>query len=114
MLRIPFVRRCQLEFDGGRAATAFVVNLNVLGAYVAADEMPLMGEPLTCRFSTPDNEIEIVAGGVVAWVNPHQSHPGHSLPPGFGIRFERLTNRDRARIEATVRGYIERHAQERR
>jgi Tfp pilus assembly protein PilZ len=114
MLRVPFVRRCQLEFERGRTATAFVVNLNVLGAYVASDDMPLMGEPVICRFATPDNEIEVVADGVVAWVNPHQSHPVHSLPPGFGIRFERLTNRDRARIEATVRGYIERHAQERR
>jgi len=111
MLRIPFVRRCQLEFDGGRTTSAFVVNLNVLGAYIAADDMPLMGELVICRFNTPDNEIDIVADGVVAWVNPHQSHPVHSLPPGFGVRFERLTDHDRGRIEAVVRGYIDRHAQ---
>jgi Tfp pilus assembly protein PilZ len=114
LLRVPFVRRCQLEFDDGRTATAFVVNLNVLGAYVASDDMPSMGEGVICRFSTPDNEIDVRADGVVAWVNPHQSHPVHSLPPGFGIRFERLTPRDRGRIESVVRGYVGRHAQGRR
>jgi Tfp pilus assembly protein PilZ len=110
LLRIPFVRRCRLEFDGGRATSAFLVNLNILGAYVAFDEMPLLGAAVECRFAIPGNEIEIVTRGSVAWLNPQQSHPVHSLPPGFGVRFEGLSERDRTRIEDLVRGYVIRSA----
>ncbi len=114
LLRIPFVHRCALDFEGGRSAEAFLVNVNVHGAYIASDEMPNMGEGVVCRFTTPDNALEIVAGGIVAWLNPHQSHPVHSLPPGFGVRFERLTGHDRGRIEGIVRTYIQHHAYDRR
>ena len=113
LLRVPFVRRCTLELIGGGGGQAFLVNINVLGAYVASDNPPNLGEGLTCRFATPDNDLDIVASGSVAWLNPQQSHPVHSLPPGFGLRFERLTLRDRARIEAVVQDYIQRHSYER-
>jgi hypothetical protein len=108
LLRIPFIRRCRLDFDDGRATSAFLVNLNILGTYVAHDEMPLLGALVECRFAIPGNEIEIVTRGVVAWLNPQQSHPVHSLPPGFGVRFEGLSDRDRMRIEDMVRGYVAR------
>jgi hypothetical protein len=113
LLRVPFVRRCTLDLAAGGAAQAFLVNINVLGAYVASDSPPSLGEGLTCRFVTPDNDLEVVAGGTVAWLNPQQSHPVHSLPPGFGLRFERLSLRDRARIEGVVQDYIQRHSYER-
>ena len=38
LLRVPFVRRCTLEFEGGRQHTGFVVNINILGAYMARDD----------------------------------------------------------------------------
>jgi hypothetical protein len=114
LLRIPFVQRCQLGFEGGRQATAFLVNINVLGAYIAFEEQPFMGEAVECRFAIPGNAIEIVAGGVVAWLNPQQSHPVHSLPPGFGVRFERLTDWDRERIAEKVRNYVARSSRLRR
>lgn len=41
LLRVPFIRRCSLVYDDGRASTAFIVNINVLGAYVARDDVPL-------------------------------------------------------------------------
>jgi Tfp pilus assembly protein PilZ len=106
LLRIPFVRRCHLQFEDGSSSTAFIVNINVLGAYVAYDAMPLLGQRVVCRFGVPGSEIEIVAEGAVAWINPQQTHPVHSLPPGFGIKFERVSDRDRERIEALVRNYI--------
>ncbi len=106
LLRIPYVRRCHLQFEDGACSTTFIVNINVLGAYVAYDALPLLGQRVTCRFGTPGNAIEIVAEGVVAWVNSQQNHPVHSLPPGFGIKFERLSERDRTRIEEQVTSYV--------
>jgi hypothetical protein len=108
LLRIPFVRRCHVAFEGGHAISAFLVNLNVLGAYIAHEEQPILGEGVECRFTIPGNEIEVVAGGVVAWLNPQQNHPVHSLPPGFGVRFERLSDNDRARVAKIVGSYIAR------
>jgi hypothetical protein len=114
LLRIPFVHRCRLQFEGSAEVDGFLVNLNVLGAYVARDTIPELGQVVACRFRMPGNEIEVVAEGVVAWLNPSQSHPVHSLPPGFGIRFERLSERDHERIEALVRGYVREHGGARR
>ena len=108
LLRVPFVQRCSLQFDDGKTASAFLVNINVLGAYVARDDLPLLGQAVTCSFRTPDNDSELILEGVVAWVNPHQQHPVHSLPPGFGIKFERLPPADLKRIERLVRTYVSR------
>jgi Tfp pilus assembly protein PilZ len=110
MLRIPFVRRSRLEFDDGLTAEAFIVNINVLGAYIALDLMPKLGQRVVCRFGLPGSEHEIEARAVVAWQNPHQAHPVHSLPPGCGVKFEQLSPSDRERIEQLVRDYIMQHA----
>ena len=40
MLRVPFMRRCALAFSRGASASTFTVNINVLGAYIAMDQMP--------------------------------------------------------------------------
>jgi len=108
LLRIPFVRRCQVTFEAGPTVSAFIVNINVLGAYIAYEEQPILSEGVECRFTIPGNEIEVVAGGVVAWLNPQQNHPVHSLPPGFGVRFDRLSDHDRERVAKMVSSYITR------
>lgn len=108
LLRVPFIRRCDLARPDGSSFSAFIVNINVLGAYVARDEQPPLGEPLACRFRMPGNEREIALGAVVAWVNPRQQHPVHSLPPGFGLKFLELTPADRRRIEDFVEDYAAR------
>ncbi len=108
-LRVPFVRRCAIDFAAGSKTTAFIVNINVLGAYVALDEMPALGQAVTCRFQMPESEHEVVVQGVVAWTNPSQPHPVHSLPPGFGIGFRGLTDESRGRIETIVSDYVARH-----
>lgn len=107
-LRVPFVRRCTVDFSTGTKATAFIVNINVLGAYVALDEMPSLGAQVYCRFQMPENEQEVVVGGVVAWTNPSQPHPVHSLPPGFGVGFRNLSDENRGRIESIVADYVAR------
>ena len=109
-IRVPFVRRCQLDYPGGPSDTAFVVNINVLGAYVAHEVMPALGRTLVFRFHVPGSEREVVVDGVVAWTNPQQEHPVHSLPPGFGVAFRSLTEDARGRIEHIVFDYLARQS----
>jgi Tfp pilus assembly protein PilZ len=107
-IRVPFVRRCRVEFEGGGMDTAFIVNINVLGAYVAHDTMPPLGREVVCRFQVPGRENEVRIEGVVAWTNPQQEHPVHSLPPGFGVAFRAVEDETRGRIEEIVFDYLSR------
>ena len=109
-LRVPFVRRCHVEFEKAAPVDAFIVNINVLDAYVALDEMPQLGQRVVCRFRLPETEQELTLEGVVAWTNPRQQHPVHSLPPGFGVGFRGLNDENRLRIEAIVREYLMRQS----
>jgi Tfp pilus assembly protein PilZ len=108
MLRIPFVRRCALVFDDGTQASAFLVNINALGVYVAHDEMPKLGQGVRLQFSLPDSERELALDGAVVWLNPRQQHPVHSLPPGFGVKFGNIPAEDMASIERVMREYTAR------
>ena len=109
LLRVPFVRLCHLDFPDGRQTDAFIVNINILGAYVAADEMPDSTQLLRCRFQLPGNERELSIGAGVAWINRKQQHPVHSLPAGFGIAFRDITPEDQKRIEDVVLDYAARN-----
>jgi Tfp pilus assembly protein PilZ len=109
-IRVPFVRRCTLDYTGGESDSAFIVNINVLGAYVAHDAMPALGRTVVFRFQVPGSEREVVVDGVVAWTNPQQEHPVHSLPPGFGVAFRNVSDDARGRIEAIVFDYLARQS----
>jgi Tfp pilus assembly protein PilZ len=111
-IRVPFVRRCQIDYTGGQSDSAFIVNINVLGAYVANEVMPTLGRTLVFRFLVPGSEREAVTDGVVAWTNPQQEHPVHSLPPGFGVAFRSLSDDVRNRIEQIVFDYLSRQSGE--
>ncbi len=111
MLRVPFVRMCTLHFDAGRKAQAFIANINILGAYLAFDEWPAIGEGVLMRFGSAGTETLVDIRGVVAWVNPKQQHPVHSLPPGFGVKFLDLSAHAVRRIESIVEDYVARHPQ---
>jgi Tfp pilus assembly protein PilZ len=108
LMRVPFVQRCRLELDGAPSRSVFLVNINVLGAYVAEDSQPTLGEHGLCFFKLPGNAIEVSVSVVVAWVNPRQQHPIHSLPPGYGLRFHALSPAVRARIEDLVQEHVSR------
>jgi Tfp pilus assembly protein PilZ len=111
MLRVPFIRRCALAFDDGTSASTFTVNINVLGAYVARDQMPGLNQAVTLTLATPGKDAQLVLRGVVTWLNPRQQHPVHSLPPGFGVKFETLSAEDRRCIEGVVDDYARRNPQ---
>lgn len=104
-VRIPFVRRCSLWFGEAAEVSAFLVNINVLGAYVAMDELPALGQHLRCSFRVPGTERRLEVNGIVAWSNPKQQHPVHSLPPGFGLSFRELSDAGRTVIESLVAAY---------
>jgi hypothetical protein len=120
--RIPFVRRCWLGLPDGTAVSAFTVNLSAVGAYLTpadfaparpgapppADELPAVGSTVVCRFTLPDSETEVVVNGTVSWLNSRQQHPVHSLPPGFGLRFDDVSPDARDRIDAVVAEYLAR------
>ena len=99
-----------LDARGLPTDSAFIVNINVLGAYVAHETMPALGRALVFRFHVPGSEREVVVDGVVAWTNPQQEHPVHSLPPGFGVAFRSLTGEARSRIEQIVVDYVARQS----
>jgi Tfp pilus assembly protein PilZ len=108
-LRIPYVRRCEMIWADGAEEEAFLVNVNVLGAFVANDTLPKPGERLTCRFALPDSEHDVQVAAIVAWVNAQQNHPVHSLPRGYGVRFQDLSPEDFERIRLLVEDYVARH-----
>lgn len=62
------------------------------------------------RFQVPGSEREAKKERVVAWTNPQQEHPVHSMPPGFGVAFRGLSDDARARIEQIVADYLARQA----
>src|SRR5512143_2528110 len=109
-IRVPFVRRCQLDYEGGSTDTGFIVNINSLGAYVAHDRIPPLGRAVVFHFQLPGSEREVAVDGIVAWVNPQQDHPVHSLPPGFGIAFRKLSDDSRERIDQIVADYLSRQS----
>jgi Tfp pilus assembly protein PilZ len=111
--RVPFVRRCALAFDDGAAKSAFVVNINVLGVYIAHDEMPRLGQTVRVEFSLPESDQGLSLVGTVAWLNARQQHPVHSLPPGFGVKFRGLSDEDARRIERVITEYRARNPADR-
>jgi Tfp pilus assembly protein PilZ len=108
---VPFIRRCALAFDDGTTSSTFTVNINVLGAYLARDQMPRLQQTVTVTLATPGKDAQLLLRGVVTWLNPRQQHPVHSLPPGFGVKFEALSPEDRRCIEDIVDDFIRRNPQ---
>lgn len=103
-LRIPFVRRCTLiSAQGDREG--MVLDISVKGAYVKTTPLPETGEYLAIAFRVPGNDRLLRISGVVAWINRHQAHPVHSLPPGFGFRFLEPAPEDASLIAGTIDAY---------
>jgi hypothetical protein len=82
-----------------------VLDLSVNGIYVMTDILPNENESLTVSFRVPGNDRLLHMNGVVAWVNPHQAHPVHSLPPGFGFCFMKTVPDDMKLIIRAIQNY---------
>jgi hypothetical protein len=82
-----------------------VLDLSVSGVYIMADVLPGEGESLIVSFRVPGNDRLLRMRGVVAWINPHQAHPVHSLPPGFGFCFLQPAPDDMKLIIRAIQDY---------
>jgi len=102
--RVPFVQSCRVETgDGGADGT--IRNISVLGVYLDLDPIPKAGERLRLRFELPDGAGVVEVDAEVAWRNTPQRQKVPSLPPGCGLRFLELGDRDHLRIDALVRSF---------
>jgi hypothetical protein len=108
--RVPFVRKCQITFSDGQSREVFIANINEHGAYLADDVMPQPGQGMALRVRLPGNEIEVEATGAVAWTNPSQQHPVHSLPAGYGLQFDPLRDPLLSFVHGVVEEYLKRHS----
>lgn len=108
--RVPFVRKCRITFSDGQSREVFIANINEYGAYLADDVMPQAGQGIAVRFRLPGNETEVEATGAVAWANPSQQHPVHSLPPGYGLQFDPLREPLLSFVLGVVEEYMRRHS----
>jgi hypothetical protein len=71
--------------------------------------MPQLNQAVTITLATPGKDIPLVLRGIVTWLNPRQQHPVHSLPPGFGVKFDTLRPEDRRCIEGVIDDYTRRN-----
>jgi uncharacterized protein (TIGR02266 family) len=104
--RIPYVRRCEVQENGGSALSGLICNLSALGAYVALEPIPPSGATVMLSFRLPRNVRPVRVESQVTWENPHQDNPIHGLPPGCGLRFLSLSPEDRRRIDGLIDDYI--------
>jgi hypothetical protein len=109
VFRVPFVQRCAVSVDDGASLSAFVVNINVLGAYLAHDELPAVGRGVVCRFDVPGSQTALEVRGTVVWANARRPRLAHGLPPGFAVKFDGLSSRGYRQIERLVREYVTRN-----
>jgi hypothetical protein len=107
--RVPFVRKGQITFSDGRSRRVFIANINEYGAFMADDDMPEVGQGIALRFLLPGSETEVEATGAVAWLNPRQQHPVHSLPAGYGVQFDPLRDPLLSFVLGVVEEFLERH-----
>jgi Tfp pilus assembly protein PilZ len=108
--RVPFVRKSLITFSDGASRRVFIANINEYGAFMADDDMPSVGQGMTLRFRLPGSETDVEATGAVAWLNPKQQHPVHSLPAGYGVQFDPLRDPLLAFVLGVVEEFLERHS----
>jgi len=82
-----------------------LLDLSLHGVYVATEKLPIVGEEIALEFRAPGNVRDLAIPGVVAWLQTHQTHPVHGLPPGFGARFKKLAVEDVRVIARAIQDY---------
>jgi uncharacterized protein (TIGR02266 family) len=76
----------------------FTENLSECGVFVATDAPLQIGCTVEVSISLADQAEEIRARGTVRWVRRHSD--SNELTPGMGVRFDQLSTKDSARIQA--------------
>jgi Tfp pilus assembly protein PilZ len=84
--RIPFPAACSVTLPNATTRDLTLVNLNMIGAYVAGTNAPTLGERVSLRFRLPDGESDMTLSAIVMWVKTDDTG-GPDAPPGFGLQF---------------------------
>jgi len=113
-VRVPFIRRVTLAWDGGRLSV-FAIDLALNGAFVEWPSPPPVGTPVQITFRLPDNEIPLAAGCRVAWCHrPEPDKERRPLPAGAGLEFVSIAPDDAARLHDYLVDYYRREPRARR
>jgi hypothetical protein len=93
--------------DGARARTwgvdCDVVNVSMGGLFLASVSPPPIGQPLTLELALDDLRAISLSARVV-WIND-RTHPNAShLPPGFGVRIQRIGLAEKLALLEFLRG----------
>ena len=75
----------------------FTENLSECGVFVATHAPLEIGSTVEVSVALPENET-IRARGTVRWLRPYSESNG--IAPGMGVRFDQLSAKDSARIQA--------------
>ncbi|MEO8276621.1 MAG: PilZ domain-containing protein [Thermoanaerobaculia bacterium] len=105
-LRIPFITSCTLTGKFGTRHGS-VCNLSIVGVYVAVRELPAAGARGRIAFALPGEDGAFDAEFKVVWQNPDFPHRVHALPPGCGLLFEALPERERDLLSDFVQDYLQ-------
>jgi hypothetical protein len=98
--RVPYMRYGQVVTASG-TYDALVCNLSRLGAYLAVEPRPQVGDELGLSFETPDGgTLDLKAR--VTWRSPEPPGETATQPVGCGIRFVALSKVDEVRIRSIV------------
>jgi hypothetical protein len=97
--RVPYMRYGQLT-TGAETHDILICNLSRLGAYIAVQPRPEVGDDIRLSFVAPDGTALDVKG-VVTWRSPDPPGESNPLPPGCGVRFA-LSKIDEARLRSIV------------
>jgi hypothetical protein len=113
-IRIPFIQRASMTIGGAREEL-FVIDLGLRGVFVERVSGVAPGEEVDVSFLIPGNEIVIQARCRVAWWRA-PSAPGTlpALPPGNGLEFLSMSERDTERVRQHLLDYLRRHPRHRR
>jgi Tfp pilus assembly protein PilZ len=123
-IRIPFIQRAQVTV-GGTREDLFVVDLGLRGLFLERTEGLAPGEEIQVAFRLPGNEIEVQARCRVAWSRPPgvpapagamggTAGPKGTLPPGIGVEFVEMSDRDAERVREHLIAYLARQPRHRR
>lgn len=113
-LRIPFVRKANLAWQGGEEET-FLIDIGMEGVFVERHDPLPNQEEIDISFAWPGSEIPFRSRCRVAWWHPEGAPlSSKSLPPGAGLQFTQLSEHDRERLRTYLLEYCHQHPRVRR
>ncbi len=81
----------------------YTANISIGGMFIETETPRPLGSRFRLRFQLPGLTSAIDTMAEVRWVlTPEEAGP---LPPGMGIRFEDLTEEDRAQVQSLLDGW---------